>query len=265
MSSKTLLLIAIAVFLSTLLAQAQTPAAEPAASQEAKATPPMPPQEAPPPEPLTPEKRGDIFMARKMHREAIEQYEQCPQTAVVLNKIGIAHHQMNNLETAKRYYERAIRKDKLYPEAVNNLGTIHYARRSYRRAVNQYQKALKLSPKSASIYSNLGTAWFARKKYKEAAEAYQQALALDPDVFEHKSSYGVLLQERNVEERAKFHYYLAKVYAKAGVTDRAILYIRKSLEEGFKDRQKYLEESEFAGLQELAEFKELMAAEPRVL
>ncbi len=264
MSSKTLLLIATAAFLCLSLAQAQTPAAAPAPSEEAKATPLTPPQE-PPPEPLTPEKRGDIFMARKMHREAIEQYTQCPQTAVILNKIGIAYHQMNNLETAKKYYERAIKKDKLYPEAVNNLGTIHYARRSYRRAVNQYKKALKLSPNSASIYSNLGTAYFARKKYKDAAEAYQQALALDPDVFEHKSSYGVLLQERNVEERAKFHYYLAKVYAKAGVTDRAILYIRKSLEEGFKDRQKYLEESEFAGLQELAEFKELMATEPRVL
>ncbi len=99
------------------------------------------------------------------------------------------------------------------------------------------KKTLKLSPDSASIYSNLGTAFFARKKYQDAAEAYQHALLLDPDVFERKSSYGVLLQERNVEERAKFHYYLAKAYAKAGATDRAILYIRKSLEEGFRDRK----------------------------
>jgi tetratricopeptide (TPR) repeat protein len=204
-------------------------------------------------------------MARKMHREAIEQYAQCPQTAVIFNKLGIAHHQMNNLDTAKRFYERSIKKDKLYPEAVNNLGTIYYANRSYRRAVNQYKKALKLSPESASIYSNLGTAFFARKKYQDAAEAYQHALLLDPDVFERKSSYGVLLQERNVEERAKFHYYLAKVYARAGATDRAILYIRKSLEEGFKERKKFTEEPEFAGLQEIAEFKELMATEPRVL
>jgi tetratricopeptide (TPR) repeat protein len=264
MSSKTLLLVASAAFLFLPIARAQAPAAASSVARGADTTPLAPLPEAPP-EPLTPEKRGDIFMARKMHREAIEQYAQCPQTAAILNKIGIAHHQMNNLDTAKKFYERSIKKDKLYPEAVNNLGTIHYAKRSYRRAVNQYKKALKLSPQSASIYSNLGTAFFARKKYKDAAVAYQQALMLDPEVFERKSSYGVLLQERNVEERAKFHYYLAKVYAKAGVTDRALLYIRKSLEEGFKDRKKYTEEPEFAGLQEIAEFKELMATEPRVL
>jgi tetratricopeptide (TPR) repeat protein len=145
------------------------------------------------------------------------------------------------------------------------LGTIHYAQKSYRRAVAQYKKAIEISPESASVYSNLGTAYFARKQYKEAAEAYQKALALNPDVFEQHSSYGVLLQEGPVEERAKFHFYLAKLYAQAGRNDRALLCIRKSLEEGFKERKKFLEEPEFSALQELPEFKELMAAEPRVL
>ena len=84
-------------------------------------------------------------------------------------------------------------------------------------------------------------------------------------MFEHRSSAGTILQERSVEERAKFSYFLAKTYAKAGQVDRALLQIRKSLEEGFKDRKKYLEEPEFKDLQELPEFKELMAKEFRVL
>jgi hypothetical protein len=41
--------------------------------------------------------------------------------------------------------------------------------------------------------------------------------------------------------------------------------MRKSLEEGFKERDKFQTEPEFAKLQELPEFKELMASEPRVL
>jgi len=242
-----LLLISLAALLSvgTLNAQA-TPPAEPAT--------------------LTPERRGDIYMARKMYREAIEAYKQAPQnSAVIWNKLGIAHHQMMQLDVAKKYYERSVRLNPKYAEAVNNLGTIYYAKKSYRRAISQYKKALKLTPNSATLYSNLGTAHFARKKYEDAAQAYRQALALDPDVFEHRSSYGVLLQESNVEERAKFHYYLAKTYAQAGMNDRALLYIRKALEEGFKERKKFLEEPEFAALLELPEFKELMAAEPRVL
>jgi len=210
--------------------------------------------------------RGDIFMAKKMFREAVDAYTEGSQNdAVLLNKTGIAYHQMMDLRTARRYYERASKVNPEYAEAINNLGTVYYAGKSYRKAISQYKKALRYSPNSASIYSNLGTAFFARKDYKDASVAYEKALSLDPDVFESRNTRGVLLQERSVEERAKFHYYLAKTYAKAGADDRALLYIRKSIEEGFKDKKKFMEDSEFAKIRDLPEFKELMTLEPRVL
>ena len=221
--------------------------------------------EAPVP-PLTPEKRGDVLMARKMYREAIEAYEQAPQdSAVIWNKMGIAYHQMMQLDAAMKRYRRSIRLDGKYPEAINNLGTIYYAQKRYSRAIGNYRHALKLAPGSASIYSNLGTAFFAEKKYKEALDAYDTALRLDPEIFEHRSTYGVLLQERTVDERAKFHYYLAKTYAKEGQKERALQYIRKALEEGFNDRRKLLQDPEFAAMRDLPEFKELLKLEPRVL
>ena len=144
-------------------------------------------------------------------------------------------------------------------------GTIYYAEKRYGKATSSYKRALKLAPGSASIYSNLGTAYFAEKKYKQAWEAYNTAFQLDPEVFEHRNTYGVLLQERTVEERARFHYYLAKIYAKQGQKDRALQYIRKALEEGFTDRKKMLQDPEFATLRDLPEFKELLTLEPRVL
>ena len=218
------------------------------------------------PRPINAEMRGDIQMARKMYREAIETYKTAPQnSAVILNKIGIAYHQLQELEVAKKYYERASKLDRTYAEAINNLGTVYYARKSYRRAVGEYNKALRIAPNSASILSNLGTAYFARKNYDLAFATYQKALELDPDVFEHRSTQGVLLEERSVEERAKFHYYLAKTYAKAGRNELAISYIRKALEEGFKEREKFAQEPEFAGLQQDPEFKKLMAEETKVL
>src|SRR5579863_2719338 len=59
-----------------------------------------------PSEPLSPEKRGDILMARKMYREAVETYKEMqPDSALIENKIGIAYHQMLKLEIAKKYYE----------------------------------------------------------------------------------------------------------------------------------------------------------------
>ena len=69
----------------------------------------------------------------------------------------------------------------------------------------------------------------------------------------------------NIEERAKFHYYLAKMYAKSGRNDMAMQYVRKALEEGFKDKKKLEEDPEFQALRDLPEFKDLLTAEPRVL
>jgi len=215
---------------------------------------------------LTPEVRGDILMARKMYREAVEKYQEGPaDSSVLANKIGIAYHQMLEIDTAKKYYDRAVKINPHYAEAINNLGTIHYARKSYRRAISQYNRALRITPDSASILSNLGTAYFARKNYELAFATYQKALQLDPEVFEHRSSHGVLLQERSVDERAKFHYYLAKTYAKAGMYERALLYIRKALEEGFKEREKFKVEPEFTALRDNPEFKLLLAAEQKIL
>src|SRR5947209_834500 len=73
---------------------------------------------------VTPELRGDILMARKMYREAVEFYEEAPETAVTLNKIGIAYHQMLDFDAAKKYYERSLKLNGKYAEAINNLGTI---------------------------------------------------------------------------------------------------------------------------------------------
>ena len=128
-----------------------------------------------------------------------------------------------------------------------------------------YKQALRIAPDSASIYSNLGTAYFGRKDYKDATLNYKRALELDPEVFERHSHFGSLLQERSYTERAKFHYYMAKTYAQAGQQDRALLYIRKALEEGFTERKKFMEDAEFTSLRELPEFKLLIASEPRVL
>jgi tetratricopeptide (TPR) repeat protein len=218
---------------------------------------------------LTPETRGDIYMARKMYREAVEAFrEGSPKDPVLLNKIGIAYHQMLQLDNARKSYEQAIKVKPDYVEAINNLGTVYYAKKNFRRAMSWYNRALKLAPaeaKSASIYMNLGTAQFARKQYEKATESYQTAMKLDPDVFEHHGNFGVILEERSVEERAKYHFYLAKLYAKGGRNELALQYLRKSLEEGFKEKKKLEEDADFAGLRDLPEFKEIIAKEQRVL
>lgn len=228
------------------------------------------PAQAQTPKPeLSPEMRGDIFMARKMYREAIETFrEGSGKDPVLWNKTGIAYHQMVQLDQARKAYEQALKLKPDYIEAMNNIGTIYYAKKSYRRAITWYNRALKQAgseSRAASIYMNLGTAYFSRKKYQEATDAYQTALKIDPDVFEHHSSFGVMLEERTVEERAKYHYYVAKLYAKDGRSELALQYLRKALEEGFKEKDKLAKDPEFAHMRDTDEFKLLLASNPRVL
>jgi len=214
---------------------------------------------------LTVVERGDIFMARKMYRDAIETYMQAPPSAQMYNKIGIAYHQLADLNNAGKYYQRAIKADPMFADAVNNLGTIYYSKKSFRRAIREFRKVLRLKPDAAATWANLANAYFERKQYQLSSEALQKALEIDPGVLDNHGSVGSLVQDRSVADRAKYHYYLAKSFAKKGQTADALQYIRKALEEGFKDRQKFLEDPEFAALQNDPEFKQIMAMEHKVL
>ncbi len=245
--------------LGSALAQTQ-PGNSPAASL------PIPGQPASTPKPLTPEMRGDIFMARRMYREAIEMYNTADQKdAAIWNKKGIAYQNLNELDAAKKNYERALKLNPKFAEAQNNIGTVQYSQKSYRSAVNTYKKALRLSPNSASFHKNLGTAYFARKNEKEAMAEYMIAMSLDPTVFEPHSGTGPVLLSTNIEERAKFDYSMAKLYAKVGNSEQALQFLRRALEEGFKDKKKMGSDPEWDAFREVPEFKELLSLEPRVL
>src|SRR5260370_2799061 len=135
---------------------------------------------------------GDLYMARKQYREAMEQYralsEQDPHNAVYLNKWGIALHQQSALGLALKYYQRAVKVDPQYADAENNIGTIWYQRKRYGKAIRAYQKAIKMRDDMPVLYSNLGYAYFSDGKFEEAIAAFRVALSQDPQVFERGAS-----------------------------------------------------------------------------
>jgi tetratricopeptide (TPR) repeat protein len=179
--------------------------------------------------PIAPEMRGDIFMARKMYREAIETYSEIAgNNPVIWNKTGIAYHQMGQLDKAMKSYERALKLRPLYAEAQNNVGTVYYAGKSYRRAISAYKKALRITPDSASFHMNLGTAYMARKMEKEAITEYQTALKLDPEAGLNHSTYGTTLETQGAEEKARLHYTWAKAYASQNMTELALQSLRRA-------------------------------------
>ena len=214
------------------------------------------------------ELRADLHMIHKRYLEAIDLYQQGlrlhRQNPLLLNKTGIAFHQLFRLDEAKKYYERATKADEHYAHAWNNLGTVYYGQKNYKKAIRCYQRALKSSPAQAAIHSNLATALFARKQYEQALEEYRLALLLDPEVFEHRNLFGVLMQDRSVEDRARFYYLVAKGFASLGNVEKCILYLRRALEDGFLAAEVQGDPA-FALMREDQRFQALFAQPPAVL
>ena len=212
------------------------------------------------------EQRGDVLRAEKSYLDALDYYHAAlaknPKDAALYNKIGINELQMGRFSDARKDFERAIKTDKELADAHNNLGVIYYLQKKYGAAIKRYEDAIKLRDDSASFYSNLGAAYFSKKDYVKASLTYNQALQLDPEIFERTSHAGVLAQMSSPGDRAHFYYVLAKLYAKSGITDRSLQYLRRAMEEGYKGINDVYKDTEFAGLRKDPRFTELMAARP---
>ena len=212
------------------------------------------------------EKQGDDLRSRKQYMDAIDYYHAAltkdPRNATVCNKLGIAELMLQRFKEAGNNFERAIKANRNFPEAYNNLGANDYERRKYSAAIKQYKKALAIEPDSASFYLNLGAAYFARKEFEHATEAYAKAVQLDPAIFERTSHTGIAAQIASPQDRAHYDFVLAKLYAKMGDHPHSLEFLRKSMEEGYKDVKDVYTDPEFADLRKDARFAELMKMNP---
>lgn len=213
---------------------------------------------------LPPEARGDVLMAQRQYMAAINAYREAPgKSAVIWNKMGIAWQHLFAIDQAKLDYERALRIRPKYSEAINNLGTIYYEKRNYKKAEKLYRRALKSMPRSATFYNNLGAAYFAQGKFRQGEEAYQAAFKIDPSIFSSSSLQGIA-ELGSREQEASQNYCLAELFARAGMTDRAIEYLRKALDEGFSDRKRLMKDRDFNSLRNTAAFAQLIGQKKRL-
>ena len=185
------------------------------------------------------EERAKVQMAEKRYEAAIQSYQELlkadPKNAIFMNMIGIAYLDLSNYDQAKRYFARAAKADKKYSSAVNNLGMVYYHQKNFGAAIRQYQKAAAIDPNQAGTHSNLGFAYYNSNKYPEAATEFQKALELDPNIFERNDRVGTMVQDRSVTNHGLFFFTMAKVYAQKRDAVHCAEYLRKSLDEGYKD------------------------------
>ncbi len=209
------------------------------------------------------ERQGDELRAQKLLLDALDSYTAAIRkkpSAGLYDKRGMTYVLLQRIPDARKDFEKAIKTDKRYAVAYNNLGSAYYIIGKFSKAISLYQKAINIDASVASYHCNLGAAYLRRKKVPEAVKAFTEAVRLDPTVLERSSVNGISSQVKpSPEDHAHFDYLMAKTFAKSGDAQRSLQYLRKAMEEGYKDISDVYKDQEFASLRDTAEFKQLMS------
>ena len=208
---------------------------------------------------VTPEDLGDSLLIHRRYHEAIEQYKKAPSdSADVWDRMGIAYQMLSDANDAARCYKESLRLNAGNEFAWNNLATVYDSLGDFGKAEALYRKALELDPQSARIAMNLGTNLMLQNKVRQGSKMYQRALALDKNAFDEFGGPSTT-SGAPLEQRGAINYSKAQRCAQAGMSDRAIEYLRQAISEGFTSPSQIAEDRSFAPLRGNPAYQKLLA------
>jgi len=184
------------------------------------------------------ERAGDERRSLKDYPEAVRYYQEAirrdKKNAAFYNKLGLSYMFDDNVDAAKVAFERAVKLNPRYVNAINNLGVINFNQKRLSNAVKYFRKAIELEETRASFHVNLGVVLFNQRKFELAMKEFARAFELDPDVLERYTRAGVTVQIANTEERARFYFELAKVQAQSGDMEGCLRRLTAAKEYGYR-------------------------------
>jgi len=209
------------------------------------------------------ERAGDEARTRKDYTQAITYYQAALRkdrnNSALCNKLGLAELKNDDMAAARVDFERAVKLNPKFADAVNNIGAIAYMQKNYGAAAKHFKKAVALEETRPAFHVNLGAAWFSQKKVERALAEYGRALELDPEALRQESRAGITAQIASPEERAKYSYMLAKIYAKRGDVEGCLQCLRKAKEDGYRDLANVYKDEEFSRMRENPRLQEVVA------
>jgi Flp pilus assembly protein TadD len=214
---------------------------------------------SPPAQALSPELIGDMRLAERRYQEAIEAYANAPNSSSeVWNKRGISYEMLFDLKDAERCFKQSLRLNPTDARVVSNLATVYESQQDHRKAERLYRRALKLAPASPLILIDLGTNLVLQDKYDQAGQMFQRAVTIDHSILESHDA-PIARSPVSHEHSGAINYYKAKGFAQAGMSERAISYLRRALHEGFTSPSEIAQEPGFERLHGLPTFEKLLA------
>jgi len=102
-----------------------------------------------------------------------------PRSPEAFNNLGVAATQLNQLDEARRNFERAIQLNPRVVAPYHGLGEVYEKLGDRQRAIGYWQQAIKLDPQFAEPHRSLGSALLASGDPETAIRYLERSLQLD--------------------------------------------------------------------------------------
>ena len=116
--------------------------------------------------------------------------------------LGLAYHNIGNMDDAIVNYKKAIDIKPDYDEALNNIGISLEKKGDFIGAIDKYNKVLAINPKHAGAYYNLGNVFYSKDNLILAIENFNRAIDIKPDYVDAYFNLGNALNKQGKLEEA---------------------------------------------------------------
>ncbi len=132
-----------------------------------------------------------------------------PTNPILYNYLGRTYSALNEIENARRAYEKSISLKNNYATPYNNLGDYYFKKEDYQQALVLFKDALRFGIYDPAIVEcNLGLVHEQIEEFQVAESHYQRALQIQPVFYEIHFYLGNLYSHQNKYTEAIKEYLL---------------------------------------------------------
>ena len=164
--------------------------------------------------------------------------------SLLFNISGACYQGLGHLETAVKFYKKAISINPSYYKAHYNLGGVFQELGKLQASIESFEKALYIKPDYAEANNNIGSVFKEIGQFDNALKSFEKAIEIKPDYFEAHYNLGQTFQDLNNLEAAitsykkvliikpnfaELHNNLGVIYHGIGEIDSALGHLKKAV------------------------------------
>jgi len=184
---------------------------------------------------------GHAYLNAERGAEAVSAY----QRAVALDPsvshlffLGYGYVKSDLPEVAIGCYEQILEKNAFFYPAIAYQGVAYDKAGRYRLALQRFQRALAYNPNYLPAHFHMGITYVNTREYQRSIQCFEKVIQLDPT-------------------EAAAYYNIACCYSLMGKVDKALEWLERSVDQGFKDHQHMTKDTDLDNIRDTDGYRRL--------